>query len=591
VSTPLHRRPVPGATVPGNAAITELPHLRLPQHSPVLVVGGGPVGLALALELSLRGVGVFLIERETEIAHDHVRARSFNRRLVEHLHRWGVWEELTKRWTVPPEWVGPPVVRTSLVGHDLVASTTSSSELDSDETIFSMAQRLGRPQYVLRSVLAEEAVRQGAVIAGGYEAVGVDENTSGGAVVRIRDLATGVEYQVAADFVVAADGSTSSVRRSAGITRSGINSTEKFYNVAVKVPHVFETLGTPPRANNIIYNKGFTNLFSLFDDVRWGFPVGPFPVGSKHSAEDFVAYAKNAIGSDIPVEFESAGPYLVGTRIADRFQIGRVFVAGDAAHVRPPGGNLAEGIGDVANFGWKIAAVLNGYAGPDLLDSYDQERRPHALRVAQHAYNASRYRTEIADYIKGMAIPDDCDHGEAAQQARANITRFLEQKKGWHNAIGVEFDERYDASSINLYRDSQHDHERAWDPFVYEDILLPGHRFPGAVGKQSVELIYGKTNSHFTLVSPEILPASVKSQWQQEAKSIGVVLDIIVEPALHDALASSEALEAVLVRPDQKISCRCDPKKVRPREILHHALGYNIKYSASVFHNTLQDGS
>lgn len=591
MSTPLHRRAVPGATVPGNAAITELPHLSLPQHSPVLIVGGGPVGLAFALDLSLRGVGVFLIERETEIAHDHVRARSFNRRLVEHLHRWGVWEELTKRWTVPPEWVGPPTVRTSIVGHDLVASTTSSSEFDSDETIFSMAQRLGRPQYVLRSVLAEEAVRQGAVIAGGYEAVGVDENTSDGAVVRIQDLATGVEYQVAAHFVVAADGSTSSVRRSAGITRSGINSTEKFYNVAVKVPNIFETLGIPPRANNIIYNKGFTNLFSLFDDVRWGFPVGPFPVDSKHSAKDFIGYAKSAIGADIPVEFESAGPYLAGTRVADRFQNGRVFVAGDSAHVRPPGGNMAEGIGDVANLGWKIAAVLHGYAGPGLLDSYNQERRSHALRVAQHAYNVSRYRTEIAGHIAGMIIPDDCDHGEAAQQDRAKMTRFLEQKEGWRNAIGVEFDERYNASSINLYRDGQHDHERAWDPFVYEDMLLPGHRFPGAVAKQSVEFIYGKTNSLFTLVSPEIQPEAVKNKWQQEAKHFGIAFDLIIEPALHDALAGSEALEAVLVRPDQQISCRCDPQKVQPHEIFRHALGFDTEYSTSVLHSTLSDGS
>ncbi len=125
---------------------------------------------------------------------------------------------------------------------------------------------------------------------------------------------------------------------------------------------------------------------------EWRVYAGPYPLGYEPPEAELIDIARAAFGLDLDLELVSATTFYDATRIARTFRRGRVLLAGDAAHVRTPGGNLGEGFGDVANLGWKLAAVLAGQAPDTLLDSYDQERRRHNWRSPTTRWSAAGSR-------------------------------------------------------------------------------------------------------------------------------------------------------------------------------------------------------
>lgn len=200
---------------------------------------------------------------------------------------------------------------------------------------------------------------------------------------------------------------------------------------------------------------------------------------SKHSSfrrQRFRLSGRSALGSDIELQVLTATPLFKSTRIADEFRRERVLLVGDAAHVRTPGGNLGEGFGDVFNLGWKLAAVVGGTAGPALLDSYTEERRPHNVRVAAHALESSLAGHERWQEIRRLGVPDDADLSPLAQETCARIGQILSSEREY--PLGVTFDERYDGSSAIWYGAGQIEAESAWSAQHYIPAGRPGHRAP-----------------------------------------------------------------------------------------------------------------
>ena len=205
----------------------------------------------------------------------------------------------------------------------------------------------------------------------------------------VRDRATGLDRTITADYLVAADGNHSPIRERLGIARPGARSTMPTMNIVFRADL---TELTPKRALFwLIINPrvGFGGgLVSTAQRDRWQLSVQYDP--ATESEKDFEddrcrALIQTALGrDDIPVEVEGIASWDQGVGVAERISDGRVFLVGDSAHVWPPSGALGAntGIQDAHNLAWKLAAVVNGWAGPGLLDSYQAERLPVMSRMA-----------------------------------------------------------------------------------------------------------------------------------------------------------------------------------------------------------------
>ena len=200
---------------------------------------------------------------------------------------------------------------------------------------------------------------------------------------------------------------------------------------------------------------------------------------TSHRARSCWRWPAPPSGSTSTSSSSSATTFYHATRIAETFRRGRVLLAGDAAHVRTPGGNLGEGFGDVVNLGWKLAAVLAGNAPDALLDSYDAERRPHNWRVADHALDRSRRTQAALAEIRRDRHPGRCRPQPGGRAAAGGDRRTARRDR--LGAPGVTFDERYDRSPVIWYEPDQLDTESPWRPDRYEDDPRPGHRAPDGV--------------------------------------------------------------------------------------------------------------
>ncbi|MEV7676871.1 FAD-dependent monooxygenase [Streptomyces sp. NPDC088752] len=360
------------------------------QRLPVLIVGGGPAGLSLALFLTRQGVHPTLVERRAGTG-DLPRAFSLQARTMEILRAAGV-EQAVRDASAgaglahlrgilsvetlagdPGRWVLPPDVPTF------------------DPGPLSPVGGVCCPQDLYEPVLARAAVEAGAQIEFGSELVdfeqGPDEVL---AVIRSED---GQMRTVHAAYLVAADGADSPVRECLGVPRSGRGTlVASAINVlfradlsaAVNGRTFFMCTAFNPRASVALTPRDASGTWSM---------LGVALDGDGQPVRDYTParcaqLVRDAVGvEDLPVEVLRAIPWRSGMRIADRFRTRRVFLVGDAAHTMSPSGGYGANtaIHDSHNLAWKLAAVLQGWAGDGLLDSYDAERRPVAWATAEQA--------------------------------------------------------------------------------------------------------------------------------------------------------------------------------------------------------------
>jgi 2-polyprenyl-6-methoxyphenol hydroxylase-like FAD-dependent oxidoreductase len=476
-------------------------NVRLPSGVPpadvdVLVVGAGPVGLSAAVELSGRGVEVAVVDAVRSKELIRAGAMGHTPRTVEHFRRWGLLQQIRAEWTFPPEWNRGIALVTSLVGHELVpVRRPTFSQRGAGR--FSSQEALRRPQTALQQVFLDHLARRGVPVVGGWRLESLQQHESG-VQAHLVETETGERHTVRAKYVVGADGGSSTVRSLAGIGRLGDRATEKRLRLIVRTGDISDRVGPAPSANNIILNGKASGFLAAISTREWRVYAGPYPLDYTPSEDELLEIGRAAFGFELELELASVTTYYAATRIAETFRKDRVLLAGDAAHVRTPGGNLGEGFGDVANLGWKLAAVLAGQAPEALLDSYDAERRPHNWRIADHALDRSRRSAATIAELRRDGIPDDADLSEQAQQRRAAISERLGSERG--EAAGVTFDERYDASPVIWYEEGQLAAEAPWRPDVYEDDPRPGHRAPDGVIDPSGTTLYDRIGNDFGLV-------------------------------------------------------------------------------------------
>ena len=370
---------------------------------PVLIVGGSLVGMSTALLLGYQGIPVLAVEHHHGTAI-HPRAAMINQRTMEIFRGVGIERMVGEKSGEQFDQDGAIMAVETLAGKELAWYIANLNEGVRD---VSPCARVFITQSVLEPLLRKRAVELGAELRFGTDMISFEQDPDGVTAV-IRDRDSGITKTVRARYMVAADGSHSSIRDSLGIPMLGrgvfSNSVTIYFRAPVAPLIRGRNLSVIMVVNPTLrgffriekpYESGFLAVHTIGDPAR-----PETNVSNGLTEERCLEYVHAAMGTaEIPVTIENVMHWQSTAEIAERFCQGRVFLAGDAAHVMPPYGGFGgnTGIHDAHNIAWKLALVLKGIAAPDLLSTYDLERRPAAAFTVEQAY--SRYVTRAASYL------------------------------------------------------------------------------------------------------------------------------------------------------------------------------------------------
>ncbi|MFB0633087.1 FAD-dependent oxidoreductase [Streptomyces sp. AB3(2024)] len=357
---------------------------------PVLVVGGSLVGLSTSLFLSRHGIRHLLVEKHAGTSV-HPRGRGINARTMELFRTAGVEPAIRKEASALEANQGILQTRSSLVDGDhtwLIKAVDPSGALKK----FSPTGWCLCSQNNIEPVLAAQSRAQGADVRFATELMSFDQDQTGVNAV-VKDRETGEHLTVRADYLIAADGPRSPVREGLRIRQTGNG--ELFHNVSIvfRSERLADVLGDLRFIVCYLLKPGADGaLLPVDNETQWVFHA-PWHPETGETLEDFTdercrEQIRSAIGvPDLDVEIGGKAPWHAAERVAEQYGVGRVFVVGDAAHEMCPTGAFGSntGIQDAHNLAWKVAAVLDGAAGPELLQTYEQERLPVARATSERA--------------------------------------------------------------------------------------------------------------------------------------------------------------------------------------------------------------
>ncbi|MGW9210191.1 FAD-dependent monooxygenase [Embleya sp. NPDC055664] len=361
----------------------------------VLVVGAGPAGLSTAVLLGRLGISTRVVERRAA-GSAHPKAHVVNARTMELFRQWGVADEVRDAALPLDRGIGVGWV-TRLTGIEIGRITAADAPDEWDRMCADSSEALvSCPQDRIEPILLAAARRLGVRVDFGVEATGLGQ-TPAGVDVRVRHAADGGTETVRARYVVAADGARSPVRELLAIGNDAVAPVGHLLNAYVDADLGPYTGGRPYALWWILNARTQGAMIALDGKRRWTYNFAFDP--ERESIADYppercAELFREAVGvPDLAVTVRSVLPWKLEIAIAERFRAGRVFLVGDAAHRFPPTGGFGmnTGIQDAHNLAWKLAAVLRGWAGEELLAGYEDERMPVArVNAAQSMRNAER---------------------------------------------------------------------------------------------------------------------------------------------------------------------------------------------------------
>lgn len=381
----------------------------------VVVVGAGPSGLALAIELGSRGVDCLLVERNDRVGYAP-RAKTTNVRTRTHLRRWGIADALA---AVSPFGVDYPstvhfVTRLGGVG---LARIEDASNCHPARNELYPEHGQWVPQYKLEQVMrAHAATLPSVALRFSTEFVSATQGPDGVDLV-LRDRGTSEELPIRCGYVVGADGARSKLRGVVGATMHGSYGLSRNYNIVFRAIGLAEAHGHGPGTMYWQVNPAAPSLIGPMDEGDvWFFMPTRLPDGFTITPDTAAALIRESSGIDLPYEILSSDEWVASSLIADRYRKGRVFLIGDACHLHPPFGGygMNMGVADGVDLGWKLAATVQGWGGPVLLDSYEIERRAiHEEVIAEAAANHAMLSNDF--WSEGLEQPGEA--GDAMRRA------------------------------------------------------------------------------------------------------------------------------------------------------------------------------
>jgi 2-polyprenyl-6-methoxyphenol hydroxylase-like FAD-dependent oxidoreductase len=516
--------------------------------TPVLIVGGGPVGLTLALDLGWHGIACTLIE-QGDGSVTNAKFVDINMRTMEFCRRWGIADEIRDKG-FDKDYPQDLVFVTSLTGHLLGRLRLPSfAELRAPPTA---AERIARcPQTVFDPVIRRAAEsRLGVTLRYSTRCEGITQDENGVTAI-VTDLATGRRQRVRAAYLACCQGAASSLREELGVRFDGEGTLSHSTNITFRSESLLQVHDKGPGFYTAIGPEGrWASMLALDGKSMWRL----------HSVEktDGDTAIRRFVGCDFDYEILTTLTWQRRELVADRYQAGRVFFLGDAVHQLSPSGGfgLNTGIGDVTNLSWKLAAVLQGWGTPNLLASYDIERRPVGKRTAATATHL--FRTLQQDPPPGPAILADGLEGEAVRDVvRGRVAAMLARSN-----CGYDFGARYEDAGLQLgyfYEGSPvivPDGTPAPldDPRNYLPIARPGSRAPHFWLEEN-ESVLDLFGHGFVLLRLGHAPPN-PDRFEAAAARLGVPLRSYA--LNHEHLRALYNKRLALVRPDGHIAWRGD---------------------------------
>ena len=522
---------------------------------PVLIAGGGPVGLTASLLLSQYGVRSLLVERHPGTAV-LPKARAINARTMEMYRQMGLADEI-RAAGMPPEFGKMVVWAESLAGREI--ERRSPSAKTAPNLAVSPATGCGCSQDVLEPVLRHRAEAEAAGDLRFHTELTDWQADGAGVTGSLLDRTSGQATPFRARYLIAADGAQSRVRRQLGVRMVGETDIYDSVNVHLRAdlrPWIAER----PAALYLIEQPDLRATFLTINGAdRWGFLVtslSHYGFDPDDFTPEFAAQiVRKAVGvPDLPIEVLGVRAWKASAIVADRYRDGPVFLAGDAAHEMPPTGGfgLNTGVQDAQNLAWKLAAVLNGQASDALLDSYDAERRPQAEAITR------------SSLLNALSM------GRKAKQATAVLPRqeFL-------NEQGLMYGARYESAAVVADGSAP---PMPDDPVTqYLPSAFPGCRAPHVWLMQKGRKIstidlFGRA---FVLIAGAVGPAWRAAAGHQKAAPIYcyVIGDELIDEdgGWHEAYGVLRD-GAVLVRPDGYVAWRARSLPEHPQAALAAAM-------------------
>ena len=520
--------------------------MALQQDAPVIIAGGGLIGLSTAMFLAQQGVRTIALER-MKAPSTLPRAAFFHMRTFELFRQAGIEDQVVRQSQAEFEPDGAIVGVESLAGRQIAAFIPSLNE--GVETL-SPCRRWFVSQPGLEPILKTRALEVGASVVGGVEVSSIEQDDEGVTVIA-REAEGGAERRFRSSYFIACEGAHSRVRDQLRIAMEGrgvFSNSITIYFRADLAPFL------EGRNLSIIYvnNDVLGGFFRLEKTSQRGFlvvntlgdPVAD-PQRAANAAADvseprLIELVRAAAGDPgLKVEIEGCARWRATSDVASRYQDGRVFLAGDSAHLMPPNGGFGgnTGIHDAHNLAWKLAYVLKGAAGPALLDTYEAERRPVGRFTVDQAY--ARYVTRTAAYLKAKDAPPYADDFE------------------------IELGYLYESPAILSEPDAprgQQDPRRSFG--------RPGSRAPHLwIQRQGKRIsILDLFGSGFVL-----LTGSEGAPWRDAGRGLDLMVHAIAEPEFGETYGL-QASGASLVRPDGFVAWRAKTLPADPAEKLAGAL-------------------
>jgi 2-polyprenyl-6-methoxyphenol hydroxylase-like FAD-dependent oxidoreductase len=513
---------------------------------PVVIVGGGPIGIATALELAFHRVPSVILEQRAPGVHLPMRANLTNLRTMEHFRRWGIADKLRENDPISDEFERSTTWVTHLNGK-LVRDFPRAFDF-SEPTPLGSDRPEWAPNTAIDKTMQDAAAAKSEIdFRFGCSVIDFDQDADG-VNVRYRDTAN-VEHWVRGKYLLAADGSRSTVRKSLGIRMEGVADV-----VAGSIWHV-EAPGMIARStvgkSSFVWfiNEHRDSLLFIVQDSekeRYMFMLVPATTGADpNSWEDTRKIILRNIGFDTPLTNLGGGAVSIHSLIVPRFNQGRVFLAGDAAHlISPMGGfGLNLGIGDAVDLGWKLAATIQGWGGERLLETYGFERSKVIRWILQECADNTAV---LAPQLVEEGIDAEGPEGDAIRERVGQ--RIHETKTREFASWGAQLGYRYEGSPIVVPDGST---PPPLSMAVFTPSAFPGCRAP------HVWLQDGR--SLFDILGPDFTVLKLDSDAdtttiEQAARERGVPL-VVVQPN-HTGLAQLYEAKLAIVRPDQHIAWR-----------------------------------
>ena len=526
------------------------------RETPILISGGSSVGLSLAAELGWRGIKCLVVE-QSATPNPHPRANAVANRTMEYYRRWGI-DQLITDAGVPPDhladyyWLsslhGKELHRISLPPFEKIKEVNDKSGKLKEEHNWSPYLKTITGQNEVEKVLLEYVNSLDPVEFGfNWKLVQFDQDETG-VTSKIKNTSTGEIETYQSEYLVACDGGRSSIREKLDVNLTGRANLAKFVSIYFKAPEFMKCHKFGPANIFFPLHRDYAGFILNWDGGTTFTYHLKLKMGQSWSKVDAIASIEAVLGTSTQITIISTQPWTAHALVADTYNDGRIFLAGDAAHLFSPTGGFGmnTGVSDVIDLAWKLQAMIEGWGGNNLLKSYTEERRPIGIRNTQEAANCFDSLNDVMQF--GDELDDEGPEGAAL---RNKLGVELKDQEKLIASSGTLLGYRYEGSSIVIPDDTPPPKD---NPRVYIPTARPGHRAPHIWLEEGVSLLdkfgrgftlldFGKTNTDFTPI-------------EEAAERIKLPFEVLKID--HRLSAILYERRFVMIRPDLMVAWRGD---------------------------------